>query len=189
MLIVTEYPYLSSYFRVKGCDIAVKALLLLQDISYHLMVIMKSSYGISELTQTLLSKMQHNQFTVKTTNGDDPVQMAQFLNEADLLLLPSRVEGFGMSGIYAISAGLPVLISVYSGLGVALRKLPSGGNQVVDSDGPQVWAQKIKEIRAKGRERTSFETRQLREEYMQIYSWKDQCNKLVEKMMMGNVRQ
>ena len=190
LLIVTDYPYLSSYFRVKGCDIAVKALLLLQDISYHLMVIMKSSYGVSELTQTLLSEgIQQNQFTVKTTNGDDPVQMAQFLNEADLLLLPSRVESFGMSGIYAISAGLPVLISVYSGLSVALRKLPSGGKQVVDSDDPQVWAQKIKEIRAKGRESTSFETRQLREEYMQKYSWEDQCNKLVEKMMMGNGRQ
>lgn len=190
VLIVTEYPYLSSYFRVKGCDIAVKALLLLQDISYHLMVIMKSFYGVSELTQTLLSEgIQQNQFTVKTTNGDDPVQMAQFLNEADLLLLPSRVEGFGMSGINAISAGLPVLINVYSGLGVALRKLLSGGKQVVDSDDPQVWAQKIKEIRAKGRESTSFEARQLREEYMQKYSWEDQCNKLVEKMMMGNGRQ
>ena len=94
-----------------------------------------------------------------------------------------------MSGIYAISAGLPVLISVYSGLGVALRKLPSGGKQVVDSDDPQVWAQKIKDIRAKGRESTSFETRQLREEYMQKYSWEDQCNKLVDKMMMGNGRQ
>lgn len=190
VLIVAEYPYLSSYFLVKGCDIAVKALLLLQDRSYHLMVVMTSSYGVSELTQTLLSEgMQQNQFTVKTTYGDDPVQMAQFLNEADLLLLPSRVEGFGMSGIYAISAGLPVLISVYSGLGVALKKLPSGGKQVVDSDDPQVWAQKIKEIRAKDHETTSFETRQLREEYMQKYSWEDQCNKLVEKMMMGNGRQ
>lgn len=187
VLIVAEYPYLSSYYRVKGCDIAVKALLLLQDRSYHLMVVMKSSYGVSELTQTLLSEgMQQNQFTVKTTYGDGPFQMAQFLNEADLLLLPSRVEGFGMSGIYAISAGLPVLISVYSGLGVALRKLSSGGKQVVDSDDPQVWTQKIKEIRAKDRETTSFETGQLRQEYMQKYSWEDQCNKLVEKMMMGN---
>lgn len=130
--------------------------------------------------------MQQNQFSVKTNYGDDPFQMAQFLNEADLLLLPSRVEGFGMSGIYAISAGLPVLISVYSGLGVALRKLPSGGKQVVDSDDPQVWAQKIKEIRAKDRETTSFETGQLRQEYMQKYSWEDQCNKLVKKLMMGN---
>lgn len=187
VLIVAEYPYLSSYYRVKGCDIAVKALLLLQDRSYHLMVVTKSSYGVSELTQTLLSEgMQQNQFSVKTNYGDDPFQMAQFLNEADLLLLPSRVEGFGMSGIYAISAGLPVLISVYSGLGVALRKLPSGGKQVVDSDDPQVWAQKIKEIRAKDRETTSFETGQLRQEYMQKYSWEDQCNKLVKKMMMGN---
>jgi len=86
-----------------------------------------------------------------------------------------------MSGLYAISANFPVLVSGNLGLGMALKKLPSGGKHVVDSEDPQVWAEKIKEVREKGHKTAAQEAEQLREEYMKEFSWEKQCRKLVGK--------
>ena len=60
--------------------------------------------------------------------------------------MPSRTEGFGLTGLEALSAGLPVLISKNSGFGEALSKVPFGLSFVVDSEDPKVWAAAIKEI-------------------------------------------
>ena len=187
VLIYADYPYLLPYFTVKGCDIAVKAILSLQDMSYHLILVSKTSRGVSELKQTLLHQgMQSNQFNVETTPENAPEHLAKFISDADVLILPSRVEGFGMSAIYAISANLPVLVSGHSGIAMVLKQMPSGGKHVVDSDDPQVWAQKIKEVRKMGQENAYLEAEQLRKEYMDKFSWENQCNNLVEKMMMTN---
>ena len=94
--------------------------------------------------------MQLNQLTVKSIANDSPESFASVTAELDLLVLPSRVEGFGMSGLYAISAHFPVLVSGNLGLGMALKKLPSGGKHVVDSEDPQVWAEKDKGSQRKG---------------------------------------
>ena len=187
VLVAAEYPYLAPYFNVRGGDIAVKAITLLQDVSYHVIFAMKSKYGVSKLTEDLgHAGMQLNQFTIKSIANDSPESFATVTDELDLLVLPSRVEGFGMSGLYAISANFPVLVSGNSGLGIALKKLPSGGKHVVDSEDPQVWAEKIKEVREKGHKTVAQEAEQLREEYMKEFSWEKQCRKLVEKMMSKN---
>ena len=53
----------------------------------------------------------------------------------------------------------------------------------MDSEDPRVWANKIREIRNKGPTQQALEAKQLREEYMREYCWKDQCDKLVDKIM------
>ena len=40
--------------------------------------------------------------------------------EVDLVLMPSRTDGFGLTGLEALSAVLPVIISKNSGFGEAL---------------------------------------------------------------------
>ena len=40
--------------------------------------------------------------------------------------MPSRTEGFGLTGLEAMSAGLPVLVSSNSGTGKALRSAAFG---------------------------------------------------------------
>ena len=176
----------ATHFNVKGCDIAVKAILSLKDMSCHLIFVLSSNCDVSELTQTLLMEGMHfSQFTVKSFINV-PEEWAKFIGDADILIMPSRVEGFGMSGLYAISAKIPVLVSGNSGLGMTLKTLPSGRKHVMETDDPKVWADKIKEVREKGPQTRALETEQLRKEYMKEFNWEAQCNKLVEKMIVQN---
>ena len=70
--------------------------------------------------------------------------------------MPSRTEGFGLTALEALSAGLPVLVSRNSGIGKALKKVPYGSNCVVNSEfnnkDPMRWAEAIKAVCQKGKE-------------------------------------
>ena len=183
VLIDALYP--SGYFKVKGCDIAIKAISSLQDMSYHLLFSLRPDSLTEELVQTTLREgLLRNQFTVKSFS-DNTASWAKCIADTDIdvVIMPSRIEGFGLSGLYAISANIPVLVSGHSGLAMALKTLPSGANHVVESDDPHVWADRIKAVRAKDPKVRALEAEQLRTEYKAKYNWEDQCNKLVEKMI------
>lgn len=176
--------YLDKYFKVKGCDIAAKAISLLQDTSYYLIFIVTLADDVEALKNCLLSEgLKLHQFTVRPFHSNLE-NWRKLLCEVNLMIMPSRTEGFGTSNLRAISADLPVLVSGNSGLGMALKKLPSGKNHIVDSDDPQVWAERIAQVRAKDARSQSLEAKQLRREYMERFSWKDQCSDLVDKMIM-----
>lgn len=182
ILISGTYP--AKYFKVKGCDIAAKAISLLQEMSYYLIFIVTLSDDAEDLQNRLLTEgVKLNQFTVRPFHSNME-NWRKLLCEVNLVIMPSRTEGFGTSSLRAISADLPVLISGNTGLGVALKKLPSGKNHVVESDDPQEWADRIAQVRAKDARDQSLEAKQLRREYMERFSWKDQCSNLVDKMMM-----
>ena len=181
---VLIYVNRNEFFKHKGCDITARAISSLQDMSYHLTAVVVSQRRESELKQHLIDEgMDSSQLTV-VSFFHAPENWDNFISKADVLIMPSRVEGFGMSGVYAISADLPVLISGDSGLGMFLKKLASGQRHVVDSEDPQVWADKIKEVREKGQQAAALEAKILRKEYMNALSWEDQCSKLVDMMMI-----
>ena len=100
----------------------------------------------------------------------------------DIAILPSKTEGFGLSALEAISAGLPVLVSGNSGIAEALRKVPNGSQCIVDSEDPADWARAIKAVRNKKRFVRLAEAKSLRENYLQQFSWETPCDFLVEKM-------
>ena len=184
ILISATYP--AKYFKVKGCDIAAKAISLLQDTSYSLMFIVTPSDDAQDLQNRLLmikEGIKLNQFTVRPFLSSME-NWRKLLCEVNLVIMPSRTEGFGTSSLRAISADLPVLVSGNTGLGMSLKKLPSGRNHVVESDDPQEWADRIAQVRAKDAWSQSLEAKQLRGEYMERFNWKDQCSNLVDKMMM-----
>ena len=54
--------------------------------------------------------------------------------------MPSRTEGFGLSGLEAMSAGLPVLVSRNSGFGEALSSVAFGSAFVTESKDPATLA-------------------------------------------------
>ena len=96
--------------------------------------------------------------------------------------MPSRTEGFGLTALEALSAGLPVLVSRNSGLGQALKKVPFGKTVVIDSEDPTEWGKKIKAVRSERREDRLDEAKALREKYAERYPWEGQCRRLVRKM-------
>ena len=179
VMISATYP--SKYFKVKGCDIAAKAITLLKDLSYNLIFVVLPKDNAEVLRSQLKGLISLSQFTVKHVPRSTENWRKQ-LCQVDLVILPSA-EGFGTSCVRAISAGVPVLSSGNSGFGMALKKLPSGKMHVLDSENPQDWADKISEIRAKEPTQLALEVKQLQEEYMRYYRWKDQCDKLVDILM------
>ena len=100
----------------------------------------------------------------------------------DIVLLPSKTEGFGLSALKAISAGLPVLVSGNSGIAEALREVPNGSQCIVDSQDPADWARAIKVVRNKKRNVRLREAKILRGNYLQQFSWEEHCDFLVTKM-------
>ena len=96
--------------------------------------------------------------------------------------MPSRTEGFGLPGLEALSAGLPVLVSGNSGLGEALKEVPLGSQCVVDSEDSKDWAREIRDVRQKRRKVRLSEAKLLREHYAKAYEWEKPCTVLVKKM-------
>ena len=172
----------SEDFYVKGYDIAVKAIAELKDKSYQLKFASKQKGKEDELADKLLqSGIGCNQLSVCSLD-EDRETLAKLFSMVDIAILPSKTEGFGLSALQAISAGLPVLVSGNSGIAEALRKVPNGSQCIVDSEDPADWARAIKAVRDKKRKVRLAEAKILRENYLQQFSWEEPCNFLVKKM-------
>ena len=169
-------------FQLKGYDIAAKAIAELNDKTYKLTFVGATSGEEEQVADMLLQQgIDPSQLKVRPFN-ENREQLAELLCEVDLAIMPSRTEGFGLAALEALSAGLPVLVSENSGLGEALKKIPYGSSCVVESENPREWANAIKAVRRKDREMRLRESEMVRAAYAKEYSWKEQLDKLVEKM-------
>ena len=95
------------------------------------------------------------------------------LSEVDLVIMPSRSEGFGLTGLEALSAGLPVIVSKNYGFGEALGKITFGFGFVIDSEDPRSWEAAIKCIWNKDKETRLDEVKLLYHYYGERDSWCD----------------
>ena len=169
-------------FQLKGYDIAAKAIAELNDKTYKLTFVGATSGEEEQVADMLLQQgIDPSQLKVRPFN-ESREQLAELLCEVDLAIMPSRTEGFGLAALEALSAGLPVLVSENSGLGEALKNIPYGSSCVVESENPREWASAIKAVRCKDRKIRLRESEMVRAAYAKEYSWKEQLDKLVEKM-------
>ena len=169
-------------FSLKGYDVSVEAIVELKDSSYILVFVGAPKGKQDEVAKTLLqSGISKNQLIVRTFIQSKE-GLKELLCEVDLAIMPSRTEGFGLTALEALSAGLPILVSGNSGLGDTLRTLPLGKPFVVDSADPKEWAKAIEAVRQKDRAERLQEIQRLRTSYEGKFSWKKQCEALVEKM-------
>ena len=168
-------------FELKGFDIAARAVASLNDTR---LVFVGASDG------------KHEEIKEKLTGCGVPARnlrvrgfvqsredLKRLFLEVDLVLMPSRTEGFGLTGLEALSAGLPVLVSSNSGFGEALSKVPFGSSFVIDSEDPEVWAAAIKKVWGKERQGRLEEAEMLRTSYERKYNWAKQSRDLLGKMM------
>ena len=169
-------------FSLKGYDIAAKAIAKLNDHSYRLIFVGALDRKQEEVAENLLkSGISKRQLTVRKFLQSKE-RLKELFCEVDLVIMPSRTEGFGLTALEALSAGLPILVSGNSGFGDALRTLPSGKSFVVDSEEPKDWAKAIARVRQKGRAKRLRNVQRLKTSYEKKFSWEKQCQALLEKM-------
>ncbi|KAL9975268.1 hypothetical protein ACROYT_G012414 [Oculina patagonica] len=167
-------------FQLKGFDIAGKAVAQLKDA--HLVFVGAPEGKHEDIAKRLLEcGIPASRLAVRSflQSRED---LKRLFCEVDLVLMPSRTEGFGLTGLEALSAGLPVLVSKNSGFGEALHTVPFGSSCVIDSEDDKVWAEAINEIWNKDRETRLQEAEVLRSSYEKKYSWAKQSQGLVTKM-------
>ena len=171
-------------FELKGYDIAAGAFTSheLKNDSYHLTFVGAAPGKQDELAAKLLKHgISRNQLSVKEYIKDRE-RLKELLLRMDLVIMPSRTEGFGLTSLEALSAGLPVLAGHNSGFSKALRKVKFGGLCVVNFDKPEDWSKAIKKVRQKKREKRLKEMQRLRKSYEQTYNWEKQCETLVREI-------
>ena len=168
-------------FELKGFDIAGKAIAALQDTR---LLFVGAPAG--ELEETAERFKEHgvpaNRLNVREFVPDRE-SLKRLLPEADLVVMPSRTEGFGLTGLEAMSAGLPVLVSRNSGFGEALCRTATGSAFVLESEDPTVWTAAIQKMWNKDWECRLEEAVKLRDDYDRKYDWAEQIKELVDKMI------
>ena len=147
-------------FELKGFDIAARAVASLRDT--RLVFVGAPDGKHEEIKETLtgcgvLARNVRVRGFVQSRE-----ELKRLFHEVDLVLMPSRTEGFGLTGLEGLSAGLPVLVSSNSGFGEALSKVPFGSSFVIDSEDPNVWAAAIKSVWDKDRQERLEEAETLR---------------------------
>ena len=167
-------------FSLQGFDIAAKAVAALSDT--HLIYVGAEGKENEIKNRFLECDIPACRLTVRSSLKNRE-SLNELLCEVDLAVMPSRTEGFGVTGLEALSAGLPVLVSRNSGFGEAVSKVLFGSYFVIDSDDVQVWSQRIKDIRGKDRRQRLEESEALRMMYKEKYSWEKQSKELTGEML------
>ena len=171
-------------FKVKGFDIAAQAVAKLNDKSYLLTFVGAPGGSETEVANKLLQQgLSESQLIVKGYL-ENREYLTTLLCASNVAIVPSRTEGFGLTALEALSAGLPFLVSENSGFGEALQEISPGCPFVIDSEEPDRWAEAIKDVRQKGSERAIEECLELRTRYAEKYSWEKQCKDLVQMMLI-----
>ena len=168
-------------FQLKGFDIAGKAVASIADT--HLIFVGAPDGKYQEIAKSFLEcDLPANCLRVRGYVKCRK-SLRELFCEVDLVVMPSRTDGFGLTGLEALSAGLPVLVSKNSGFGESLSKVPFGSSFVIDSEDPKVWAAAIKNIWDKERQSRLKEVKILRTSYEQEYSWTKQSDALLVKII------
>ncbi|CAH3018003.1 unnamed protein product, partial [Porites evermanni] len=168
-------------FELDGFDIAGKAIAALQDT--RLVFVGAPDGKHEDIAKRLMEYgVPASRLNVKGFVRDRE-SLKRLLQQADLVVMPSRTEGFGLAGLEAMSAGLPVLVSRNCGFGEALHSAAFGSAFVIESEDPKVWTAAIQKIWNKDRECRLEEAVNLRDSYGRKYNWARQIKELVDKMI------
>jgi glycosyltransferase involved in cell wall biosynthesis len=122
----------------KGFDILVSALALLADVPWRLTIV-----GDLTRDRTEAAKIQHliSQHglagRVETIGAIPSAQLAELYAKADLFVLASRFEGYGMAYAEALCHGLPVIGTT---AGAIPDTIPRGAGLLVPPDDPAALA-------------------------------------------------
>lgn len=105
----------ANFYKVKGVDLLLKAFNVLNDKNLHLhLVAPRSDKKTSAAIRTIISNNKlHDHVTIYGTKKE--TELADFYRNADLFILPSLKEGFGIVCAEAAACGTPVLATKSGG--------------------------------------------------------------------------
>ena len=171
-------------FELKGYSIAAKAFAdqRLKGKRYSLLFVGSPKGQQDEVRERLLKYgITDEQLTVREFVKSRE-RMKEPFCEVDMVIMPSKSEGFGLVALEALSAGLPILVGSNSGFSRAIKNIPLGKYSIVgDSGDPAKWAEAIEDIR--DRHGVVLEESEiLKGHYSKKYCWKKQCEELVERL-------
>ena len=170
-------------FELKGYNIAAQAFTdqRLKNKAYHLIFVGAPEGKQEEVRKKLLKLGIAEAQLIVRKFVQSRKKLKGLLCEADLAIMPSKSEGFGLVALESLSAGLPILVGSKSGFAKALENVLHGYSCIVNSDDPAKWAEAIEAVCVRHRMRLE-EIKALRASYGERYSWKEQCKVLVERM-------
>ena len=179
-------------FEVKGYNIAVEAFAdqRLKGKRYSLLFVGSPEGKQDEVREKLLKYgITDEQLAVREFVKSRET-MRDLFCEVDMVIMPSKSEGFGLVALEALSAGLPILVGKNSGFAGAIKNIPFGKCSIIrDSGDPARWAEAIEDVRDRHGV-VLEESKILRERYNKKYCWKTQCKELFDrlwKMVYGKV--
>lgn len=134
--------FAGNLIRAKGLDDLVEAFDIVQqndsNVSLHLIGEPKDQVYFNELSN---KTSQNDSITVHEALNQADV--AEWMSAADLFVLPSHIEGFGLVALEAMSCGLPVVGTDVGGLSYLLANQTG---MLADPHNPQDLAAKIVEV-------------------------------------------
>jgi len=144
---VNEVPNLLSVGAVvprKGFDILVSALAMLADLRWRLTIVGDLSRDPKEAANLKGLVVRHRLTDrIETPGAVSPSRLAMLFGKADLFVLASRFEGYGMAYAEALSYGLPVIGTT---AGAIPDTIPQGAGLLVPPNDPAALAAALRDV-------------------------------------------
>jgi glycosyltransferase involved in cell wall biosynthesis len=112
---VLELLTVARLFPVKGLDVYLQALAQLRDLPLRARIVGSGSEEYRQYLLTLAAELELAD-RVEFSGAIAPEQIASVYATADLFVLPSRREPFGIVLIEAMAAGLPIVATAVDGI-------------------------------------------------------------------------
>ena len=123
----------------KGFDFAIKMLSHLKDIDWHYEIVGEGS-SRRELEQLIVSLGLEDKVILSGWSS----KLEKKYHNADIQLIPSRFEGFGLIAIEGMSTGLPVIASDIAGMNEVVSSSVDSCFLIKDSNNIVEWLDQIK---------------------------------------------
>ena len=117
-----------------------------------------------------------NQITIRGYCSEEN-ELKMMYYASDIIVMPSRTEGFGLVALEAISAGVPVLVAGESGIAEALLEVEGGKSVIIESNDPEEWARRIQLLSRQSLVERENSAKLLRDNYNKTYSWSNECER------------
>jgi hypothetical protein len=133
-----KFISVGSLIKNKGFDRTIKALSQLKGVDWQYEIVGNGSLR-SELEQLIISLNLQDKVILSGWSS----KLEEKYHNADILLIPSRYEGFGLVAIEGMSTGLPVIASDLVGINEIVSSSLDSCFLVKDSNDIIEWVNKI----------------------------------------------